>query len=162
MRSGKMLAVLVLIVGLLAFLAGPAMADGLVPPPQLAGIEMPDYSGAAVRGVSLLFVVWGLVQLFKMAGIAGNGLRLVAFGLGTSLGILYLMATEGVPIGWAWFGVAIYGLGLGIVSFGVNDAIRDIIGAGVVAALARIGDEKGDSGGLVDAASDAVIRGRGG
>ena len=72
------------------------------------------------------------MQIAKGNGVKGLALRWLATGLGLGLGILYMLFTEGIPVDWkGWVFVIFYGLGLGIVSWGSNDAAREIVAQGV-------------------------------
>lgn len=100
--------------------------------PQDAPSEAPDYANAAIGGVSIIFAVWGLVQIAKGNGLKGLALRWLATVLGFAAGVLYLLYAEGIPSDWkGWVFVVFYGLGLGIVSWGSNDATREIVAHGV-------------------------------
>ena len=85
------------------------------------------YTEAIVLGVPLLFVVIGLVQWVKSFGVKGHALRGSAMGIGLLLGAGFQIAQLGLPVAFAgWFGIAVYGLGLGIVASGVYDAGKSI------------------------------------
>jgi hypothetical protein len=88
-----------------------------------------DFSQALVNGIPLLFVIWGLVAFVKSFGVEGRTLTTISLALGLVLGILYQLSTNGVPTAFdGWFGVVIYGLGLGIVASGLYDVVkRDLL-----------------------------------
>ena len=133
MKAGRV-ARLVLVLSVVLVLSTLSVAAAPVVP-QEAPVEAPDYGSAAIAGVSLLFAIWGLVQIAKGNGLKGLALRWLATGLGLGLGVLYLLFTEGVPVDWrGWVFVLFYGLGLGIVSWGSNDATREIVAQGIRAA----------------------------
>ena len=91
-------------------------------------MEISAYMDAAVAGVPLLFVVFGLVAWVKSFGLQGNALRGVSMVLGLLLGCGYMFATVGFPAEFAgWFAVIIYGLGLGIIASGVYDGLKAIV-----------------------------------
>lgn len=88
-------------------------------------MDIQSYTDAAVQGVPLLFVVFGLVAWAKSFGLAGNWLRGVSMIVGLLLGMGYLFATLGFPVDFAgWFTNVVYGLGLGIVASGVYDGLK--------------------------------------
>lgn len=93
---------------------------------------MEYFEGAIVNGVPLLFVVIGLVQWSKQLGLSGKGLIGASMGIGLVLGAGFQIATAGLPADFGqWFGVVVYGLGLGIVASGVYDAAEKVIRNGV-------------------------------
>lgn len=86
-------------------------------------MEIGAYANAVVQGVPLLFVVIGLVQWVKSFGVEGKALRAVSAGIGLILGGAYQVSVLGVPPDFAgWFGVVVYGLGMGVTASGVYDA----------------------------------------
>ena len=91
-------------------------------------MEIDAYANAAVAGVPLLFVVIGLVQWSKQLGLAGKALIGASMGIGLVLGGGFQIATAGLPADFGqWFGVVLYGLGLGVVASGVYDAAEKVI-----------------------------------
>jgi hypothetical protein len=91
-------------------------------------MDIESYTKAAVQGVPLLFVVFGLVAWAKSFGLQGNGLRAVSMVIGLLLGVGYLFATLGFPVNFAgWFTVIVYGLGLGVVASGVYDGLKAVV-----------------------------------
>lgn len=90
-------------------------------------MEIQSYVDAAVQGVPLLFVVFGLVAWVKSFGVQGNWLRVASMLIGLFIGCGYLFATLGFPVDFAgWFTNLIYGLGLGVVASGVYDGLKAI------------------------------------
>lgn len=121
------------LVTVLAFVvcSSPAIAAPIVPQ-EAPPVPAPDYSDAAIGGVALTFAIWGIVQIAKGNGLKGLALRWLATALGFGLGILFLLVTSGIPVNWqGWVFVVFYGLGLGIVSWGSNDAAREIVAQGM-------------------------------
>ena len=91
-------------------------------------MEIGVFSEAIVAGVPLLFVVIGLVQWVSSFGVKGHYLRGASMAVGLLLGAGYQIASFGVPAVFAgWFGIAVYGLGLGLVSSGVYDAGKKMV-----------------------------------
>jgi hypothetical protein len=79
----------------------------------------PPFGSVAVQGVPLLAVVMGLVEMAKAMGVEKKALTLVSMGIGLALGVAYMLSL-GFPTDYAgWFGVAVYGLGLGLVASGL-------------------------------------------
>jgi len=82
---------------------------------------------AIVSGLPLLLVVLGLVEWVKRLGLSGKPDILVSMGIGLVIGIAYQVSIA-LPVDFAgWFGAAVYGIGLGIVSSGIYDAGKSII-----------------------------------
>lgn len=88
-------------------------------------MDIQSYTEAAVAGVPLLFVVFGLVAWGKSFGMSGNWLRITSMLIGLVLGVGYMFSTVGFPTEFGgWFTVLVYGLGLGVVASGVYDGLR--------------------------------------
>jgi len=82
------------------------------------------FKNAVVAGIPLLALVLGLVQVIKgfLVGVKG---RIVAVIMGLLLGGGYEISKFGMPLDFAgWFNVVIFGLALGVVSFGLFDVIN--------------------------------------
>jgi hypothetical protein len=96
---------------------------------------------AAVSGVPLLFVVWGVVQIFKLFKrpdgkplFSGNLLLILSFAWGLLIGSGYMIFMTRPPISadwWPvygyWFGVLIYGISLGILAAVFWEALKAIV-----------------------------------
>lgn len=110
---------------------------------------------ASVLGVPLLWVVQGLVQWSKkfksstpkrdidgnvilvngvpeyIPVIHGNGLLILSLCIGAILGAMYMISVTRPPGGdWYtvyvyWFGILIYGLGLGLIASGQYKIVKD-------------------------------------
>lgn len=88
-------------------------------------MDISSYTEAAVAGVPLLFVVFGLVAWIKSFGVTGNWLRGASMIIGLILGVGYMFSSVGFPENFAgWFTVVVYGIGLGVVASGVYDGVR--------------------------------------
>lgn len=84
---------------------------------------MDNFATVSVLGIPLIFVVQGLVEYVKKLGLEGKVLLGVSLALGLVLGAGYQLAALGFPTEFAgWFGVGLYGLGLGVVASGVYDS----------------------------------------
>lgn len=93
-------------------------------------MDIAAFANAVVAGVPLLFVVIGLVQFTKKLGATGKVLIIISMAIGLLLGAGFQFATVGFPVNFAgWFGVIVYGLGLGIVASGAYDAVTTAIRA---------------------------------
>jgi hypothetical protein len=103
-------------------------------------MDIKAYADAAVAGVPLLFVVFGLVSWLKSfknsAGgqlIDGNWLLLVSMLAGVVLGGGYMVSQTRPPGGdwWVgyvyWFTTVIYGIGLGVVASGFYNEVKRLI-----------------------------------
>lgn len=115
----------------------------------LSGLDFTAMLQAAVKGVPLLFVVFGLVEwgkrLTKKDGgqlITGNGLLVLSLTLGLVFGSSFMVMTERPPVAndWYvlfgyWFGVVFYGLAIGLVASGLYDFIKGLIGGLVTKAI---------------------------
>ena len=88
---------------------------------------MDVYAEAVVQGVPLIFVVLGLVEVSEKFGAEGRVKQAIALVIGLVFGVGFMFATQGVPAAFAgYFGYAVYGLGLGLVTSGVYDAGKAI------------------------------------
>lgn len=86
-------------------------------------MDISSFTNAAVQGVPLIAFIIGLVQFIKGFGVEGKALRATSMGVGLVLGAGYQIAVAGPPATFAGgFGVAVYGLALGLVASGVYDA----------------------------------------
>ncbi len=92
-----------------------------------------SFVDAAVNGIPLTLLVFGLVAFLKMQGVQGKQLLFASLGSGLLLGIGYMVYKTRPPIGdwWVvygyWFGVIIYGLGLGLLASGVYEGARSAV-----------------------------------
>jgi ABC-type polysaccharide/polyol phosphate export permease len=107
----------------------------------MEGMDFTSFLQAAVKGVPLLFVVFGLVEwakrLTKPDGsqlITGNGLLVLSLFLGLFFGSGFMVMSERPPLSldWYvlfvyWFGVGVYGLAIGLVASGLYDLIKGLI-----------------------------------
>jgi hypothetical protein len=107
----------------------------------MAELDFTSFLQAAVKGVPLLFVVFGLVEwakrLTKKDGsqlITGNGLLVLSLFLGLFFGSGFMVMSERPPLSldWYvlfvyWFGVGVYGLAIGLVASGLYDLIKGLI-----------------------------------
>lgn len=104
------------------------------------GFDLSVYLSAVVSGIPIFFIVIGLVEVVKSLGVAGKALRGVAVALGLLFGVGYEIATLGLPVLFAdYFAYAVYGLGLGILSFWTYDLGKGLIDKAVAK---YIGEEK--------------------
>ena len=85
---------------------------------------MYDISTLLVNGLPLSAVVFGLVEFIKSFGLRGHWLTIASMLLGLAFGVSYQIANAGIPVSFAgWFGVAVFGLMLGLVASGLYDFI---------------------------------------
>lgn len=82
-----------------------------------------DFSTLLVAGISLIIVIFGLVEFSKKLGLKGKALTVFSMLLGVIFGICYKIAETGTsPVGFpAWFAVIVFGLALGLVTSGIYD-----------------------------------------
>ena len=81
-----------------------------------------DISTLLVGGLPLSAVVFGLVEFIKSFGLKGRWLTIASMLLGLAFGVSYQIANAGIPVSFAgWFGVAVFGLMLGLVASGFYD-----------------------------------------
>jgi hypothetical protein len=104
-------------------------------------MDLQSYANASVVGVPLLFVVIGLVEWCKSIKnsdgnplVSGNQVLVISMLIGVLLGGGYMLMQLRPPTGpdwWPhfvyWFGVLVYGLGLGVVASGIYDASKAVI-----------------------------------
>lgn len=129
------------VVMLLALLvASPVQAAQAGPPAALAfvGQDLPEtpeasFASAAVNGVPLALVVFGLVAWLKKRGVQGGALLTASLCSGLIIGGGYIVTQTRPPTGdwWPvyvyWFGVLIYGLGLGLLASGVYEGGKALV-----------------------------------
>ena len=99
--------------------------------------DLSVYIQAAVSGVPLLFVVIGLVWWYgKAFDLAGRWQFISSMLTGLVLGIPYMILQAQPPsvsvAGWwpsfgYWFGVIVYGLGLGVFASALYEVAKDLI-----------------------------------
>ena len=89
-----------------------------------------DFSSAVVNGIPLVLLIAGLVAFAKTMGMQGKALTILSAVLGVTFGGALQISTAGVPVDFpGWFGLIVYGLGLGVVTSGMYDLIkRDLAG----------------------------------
>ena len=84
-----------------------------------------EFYQVAIMGVPLLFVVIGLVEYIKKMGVDGKWLLGASMLIGIVFGGGFQIAEAGLPPDFAgWFSVVVYGIGLGLVSSGMYDAVK--------------------------------------
>ena len=87
-----------------------------------------EWFDVAVNGIPLLFVVIGLVAYIKKLGVEGKALLGASMLIGMLLGGGYQISQIGVPADFAgWFGIVVYGIGLGLVASGIYDEVKDML-----------------------------------
>ena len=77
-----------------------------------------------VGGISLLGIVFGLVEFLKKLKVTGNWLTVASMFFGTAIGVGYKFAIDYDWFG-KWFGYAIFGLAIGLAASGVYDFINN-------------------------------------
>lgn len=99
-----------------------------------------SFANVAVKGVPLLFVVMGMVEVFKKfvkkdgtRFFKGNAILLISLFWGILIGGGYMISLTKPPIRvdwWLiyvyWFGIAIYAIAMGLVASGLYDVIVGI------------------------------------
>ena len=75
-----------------------------------------------VNGVSLMFIVLGLVQFIKEAlKLKGAQVKVVSMLVGTVFGVAYQASVSPI-VGFAsWFGVVVFSVAMGLAASGVYD-----------------------------------------
>jgi hypothetical protein len=95
--------------------------------------QLDTYFGAMVKGVPLLAVVFGLVRYVKKLGAEGKKLLFWSMGIGLFFGGGWMLTQERPPDGdwWVasgyWFGIFVYGLGMGVVASGIFDEVKEML-----------------------------------
>ncbi len=82
-----------------------------------------DFSTLLVAGISLIIVIFGLVEFSKCLGLKGKALTVFSMLLGVVFGSAYKISESGAcPTDFAgWFAVIVFGLALGLVTSGIYD-----------------------------------------
>ncbi|MFN2196239.1 MAG: hypothetical protein ACK2UW_08970 [Anaerolineales bacterium] len=103
------------------------------------------YFSAAAAGIPIVFPVIGLVWWYgKALKLKGSKQYASSLATGTVIGGLYMVTTTRPPAGdwWQvlgyWFGVGMYGLGLGLLASGLYDTGKDLFTRVVSQALGGI------------------------
>jgi hypothetical protein len=87
-----------------------------------------EFFAVSVAGIPLIFVVMGLVTLWGELGLKGRAQLVSSFITGLLIGGLYQLAELGVPVDFAgWFALAIFGLGLGVVTSGLYETAGKLV-----------------------------------
>ncbi len=88
------------------------------------------YWQAAVNGVPIVLIVLGLVELTKRLGATGKALIGISMAIGLVFGSGYMISQGALssdnPFG-AWFGVIVYGLGMGLIASGIYDLAKNML-----------------------------------
>jgi len=90
-----------------------------------------DFSDAIVNGIPLVLLIAGLVAFAKTMGLQGKALTIMSMFLGLACGVaLQVDKLGGWPVNFGgWFGMIVYGLGLGVFTSGAYDLVkRDLLG----------------------------------
>jgi len=89
-----------------------------------------DFSNAIINGIPLVLLIAGLVAFAKTMGLQGKALTILSAGLGLAFGAALQISEGGVPVDFdGWFGLIVYGLGLGVGTSGMYDLVkRDLLG----------------------------------
>lgn len=103
-------------------------------------MDFASFAKVAVQGVPLLFVVMGVVEYCKKfknkdgtPKFNGNVILLISMGWGLLIGSGYMITQTRPPAEdwWIifiyWFGVAIYGIAMGLIASGLFDVIKNIV-----------------------------------
>jgi hypothetical protein len=129
--SGFLVVFILAVIMALMLPTGPVHAqEG--PPVANASIEL-SFADAAVNGVPLVLVVFGIVAFLKLQGLQGKLLLLCSLGTGLLIGAAYMVYKTRPPTGdwWVvygyWFGVVMYGLGLGLLASGVYEGGKSAV-----------------------------------
>lgn len=103
-------------------------------------MDLKVFMEAAVNGIPIMFLVIGVVQLFKLfkrkdgePTFSGNALLLISFAWGLILGCGYMIFTTRPVVGdwWTlygyWFGVFVYGMAIGLLASVFWDLFKGVI-----------------------------------
>jgi hypothetical protein len=91
-----------------------------------------DFSTLLVAGISLIVVIFGLVEFSKSLGLKGKALTVFSMLLGIFFGIAYKISESGSsPTDFSgWFAVIVFGLALGLVTCGLYDFANNRLAKG--------------------------------
>jgi len=73
-----------------------------------------------VNGINFLALVFGMVEFSKKLKIEGRALTVLSMVLGVIMGVGYQVAQMYPEFG-KWFGVAVFGLAVGLAASGIYD-----------------------------------------
>jgi hypothetical protein len=79
-----------------------------------------ELSGLVINGISLLAIIFGLVESAKRLGVKGNQLTWLSMGVGVVLCICYQVA-QMYQVFNVWFAVIVFGLAGGLAATGIYD-----------------------------------------
>lgn len=91
--------------------------------------DLEIFSKAAVSGVPIVALVVALVEWIKRMGVTGKGLNAASMAIGLVFGAGYMISQGALNANdpfTAWFGIVVYGLGLGLTASGIYDALKGI------------------------------------
>lgn len=100
-------------------------------------MDWSSFANVAVKGVPLLFVVMGVVELFKKftrkdgtRTFKGNSILVISLFWGILVGGGYMVSLTKPPVNqdwWLvyvyWFGIVVYAIAMGLVASGLYDLI---------------------------------------
>ena len=77
-----------------------------------------DFGNFIVNPVTLMALVFGLIEFIKQLGIEGNKLRWISMGLGVLLAIVYQLRSV-YPVAQLWIDIFFFGLAVGLAASGI-------------------------------------------
>jgi hypothetical protein len=83
-----------------------------------------DFNQFVLNPVTLLAIVFGVVEFIKSLGVEGNKLRLISMGVGVLLAIVFQMSTLFSNIS-PYIQILFYGIAVGLAACGVFSFIND-------------------------------------
>jgi hypothetical protein len=78
----------------------------------------------SIGGISLVVIIFGLVEFIKKFGLKGNWLTAVSMVVGISLGVLYQVSLKYTIVN-EYFQYALFGLACGLAACGLYDFAKN-------------------------------------
>jgi hypothetical protein len=85
---------------------------------------MMDLENFVLNPVTLLVIVFGLVEFVKQLGAKGQGLRVISMGFGFALAVIFKLR-ELYPDWGMWIEVGFFGLAIGLAASGVYGYLNE-------------------------------------
>jgi ABC-type uncharacterized transport system permease subunit len=77
-----------------------------------------DFGNFIVNPVTLMIIVFGLIEFIKQTGVEGNKLRYISIGLGILLGVVYQLRSVFLAA-QVWIDIVFFGIAVGLAASGI-------------------------------------------
>ena len=76
-----------------------------------------DLNEFIINPITLMALVFGLVELVKKLGLSGNKLILVSMAMGIAFGVIYQLRTA-IPVSAPYIDIGFFGIAVGLAASG--------------------------------------------